>query len=319
MRQIANHKRIAIPVVLLVAVVLIFFFQLRGKDRYTGVVEATIHSHVVEVSGKLLELPVELGQHVSKGDVIAMIDSSVQQYQLEQLQFSLDNARINYSDLSVGNSGRTANSISIARYNYNSAVSANTKAVQDYQNAKELYAQGAITKDALNLAKVAADTAANAVESAKAQLDQAGNGTPAESAQLEIAKLESQEAEMKRILEKYTIKAMKDGIVMSKSYQEGDMVSPGYHLVDLAVDGENYLVFYLPIERLHSVEYDQTLQVINGAASYDATVKYIDVESEYTPKDMQTTANKNKTSVKVKLLLPSNCPLKPGQEAIVKI
>ena len=319
MRHIANNKRIAIPVVLLVAVVLIFFFQLRGKDRYTGVVEATIHSHVVEVSGKLLELPVELGQHVSKGDVIAMIDSSVQQYQLEQLQFSLDNARINYSDLSVGNSGRTANSISIARYNYNSAVSANTKAVQDYQNAKELYAQGAITKDALNLAKVAADTAANAVESAKAQLDQAGNGTPAESAQLEIAKLESQEAEMKRILEKYTIKAMKDGIVMSKSYQEGDMVSPGYHLVDLAVDGENYLVFYLPIERLHSVEYDQTLQVINGAASYDATVKYIDVESEYTPKDMQTTANKNKTSVKVKLLLPSNCPLKPGQEAIVKI
>ena len=48
--------------------------------------------------------------------------------------------------------------------------------------------------------------------------------------------------------------------------------------------------------------------------SYQATVKYIDVESEYTPKDMQTAANKNKESIKIKLLLPKDCPLKPGSE-----
>ena len=45
--------------------------------------------------------------------------------------------------------------------------------------------------------------------------------------------------------------------------------------------------------------------------------KYIDVESVYTPKDMQTMANKNKKSIKVKLGLPEDCDLKPGEEVKV--
>ena len=42
-----------------------------------------------------------------------------------------------------------------------------------------------------------------------------------------------------------------------------------------------------------------------------------DMESAYAPKDMQTLANKNKKSIKGKLLLPEDSELKPGREAKV--
>ncbi|NLG02581.1 MAG: TolC family protein, partial [Clostridia bacterium] len=63
----------------------------------------------------------------------------------------------------------------MAQSNYNSAASSYQKAEQDYTNAQLLYNQGAIPKDVLDKAKVAADSAANALAVAKAQLDNASN------------------------------------------------------------------------------------------------------------------------------------------------
>lgn len=320
MKHRSFHKQKIIPLAILAAAaILVAAVTLNANNRYTGVVEATVLSHSAEVSGKILNISVNLGEHVSAGDIIAEIDSTDQQYELEQLQLTVDQKKIALADLASKTGTNTANSIAIARSNYNSAVSANEKASLDYENAQNLYTQGAITKDALDRVKVAADAASNAVISAKAQLDNAGSGTPAESASLELDKLESQQEEMLQNLAKYTIKASKDGVIMSKSYLPGDIVSPGYNLADLAADGENYLVFYLPIEKLYSLEYDQSYDVVSNGSTYKAAVKYIDVKSEYTPKDMQTTANKNRKSIKIKLLLPKDCPLKPGQEAEVRV
>lgn len=317
MKHIANHKKKIIPLlVLILALALIALYFGRESRNYTGVVEATILSHTSEVSGKILEMPVELGQHVSKGEVIAKIDDTDQKYAYDQLQLTLEKKKLALSELEVGGGNSLAeNSISIAQSSYSSAVSSSEKAALDYKNAQSLYNQGAIPKDALDLAKVKADSAANALTAAKAQLDNARNGSSAETMRLDIRQTESQLAEMKDKLDKFTIRAAGEGVIMSKSYVPGDVVSPGFNLADLATDVEKYFVFYLPIDHMNAIVYDQTFSVKSGGEEYEAVVKYIDVKSEYTPKDMQTPANKNKESIKIKLLLPKDCPLKPGQEA----
>lgn len=321
MSHIAGHKKKIIPLLVLIfVIVLIAFFYGKSTRNYIGVVEATILSNTSEVSGKILEMPVELGQHVSKGDLIAKIDSTNQEYAYEQLKLTLDKKKLALSELEVGSGNTQAeNSISIAQSSYNSAVSNSQKASQDYNNALSLYNQGAISKDALGLAKVKADSAANALTAAKAQLDNARNGASADSARIDIAQTESQLQEIKDTLDKFSIRALSDGVIMSKSYVLGDMVAPGYNLADIAADGEKYFVFYLPIDYVNSIDYNQTIIVKADGKEYDAIVKYIDVESEYTPKDMQTAANKNKESVKIKLLLPKDCPLKPGEEAKIDL
>lgn len=322
MNHIANHKKKIIRLlVLIVVIALIAFFYGRNSQNYIGEVEAMILSNTSEVSGKILEMPVELGQHVLKGDMIAKIDSTNQEYAYEQLQLTLEKKKLALSELEVGtgSDSQAENSISIAQSSYNSAASSSQKASLDYKNAQSLYNQGAISRDVLDLAKVKADSAANTLASAKAQLDIAKSRTAAGSAQLDIEQTESQLAEMKNTLDKYTILAVSDGVVMSKSYVLGDVVSPGYNLADIATDDGKYFVFYLPIDFLNSIGYDQTYMVKSDGNEYEAVVKYIDVESAYTPKDMQTTANKNKESVKIKLLLPKDCPLKPGEEAEIML
>jgi len=318
--KMLEHKKKFILLAFIIIVALGIFYYGNSNQRYIGVVEATTISHTAEVSGKIIEMSVELGTHVSKGDVIAKIDSTAKEYSYEQLQLTMEKEKNALEDLTVGTGESQAeNSITIAESNYNSVVSSNEKASQDYQNAQSLYDQGAISKDVLDKAKVSANSAANAVTMAKAQLDNAKNSSSAESMQLDIDKTKSQLQEMKEDLDKYTIWAACDGIVMSKSYDKGDMVSSGYNLVDIAADNEKYFVFYLPIDYLNEIEYDQTFKVKSNEVAYDATVKYIDVESEYTPKDMQTAANKDRKSVKIKLLLPDNSTLKPGEEAEINL
>lgn len=314
-------KKFIPPLILIVIIALAAAFYGRGDQNYTGVVEATLLSNASEVSGKILEMPIELGQHVAKGDLLAKIDSTDQEYAYQQLQLALKQKKLALSEQDTGSGGsQAANSVSIAQANYNSAASASQKAALDYKNAQSLYSQGAITKDALDMAKVKYDSAASALAAAKAQLDNAKNSAPENSAQLDVQLTESQLAEMKNTLDKFSILAVSDGVIMSKSYLPGDIVAPGYNLADIAADGEKYFVFYLPAEYVNSLDYDQKLTIKdNDGNSYSAIVKYIDVKSEYTPKDMQTAANKNKESIKIKLLLPKDCPLKPGQEAEIRL
>lgn len=316
-QQIANHKKRIIPLlVLIVVIALIAFFYGRSSQTYTGVIEATILSNTSEVSGKILEMPVELGQHVSKGDLIAKIDDTDQKYAYEQLKLTLEKKKLALSELQVGSGDTQAqNSVAIAQANYNSAASNSQKAAMDYHNAQSLFNQGAISKDALDLARVKADSAASALTVAKAQLDNARSSSSSDSTQLDVQQTENQLQEMKDTLDKFSIYTVSDGVIMSKSYVLGDMVAPGYNLADIAADGQKYFVFYLPIDYVNSIDYDQTFKVKGDGREYDGFVKYIDVESEFTPKDMQTAANKNKESVKIKLLLPKDCPLKPGQGA----
>ncbi len=320
MNHIANHKKRIIPLfVLILILALIWFFWGKGAQTYSGVVEAAIISNISEVSGKIIEMPVELGQHVAKGDLIAKINDTDQKYAYEQLQLTLERKKLALSELQLGAGDTQAdNSVSIAQSSYNSAASASQKASLDYKNALALYNQGAISKDTLELAKVKADSAAGAVTAAKAQLDNARSKASEAGAQLEVQQIESQLQEMKENLAKFSLYAVNDGVIMSKSYVLGDMVAPGYNLADIAADGEKYFVFYLPIDYVHFIDYDQIYKVSAEGTEYDAAVRYIDVESEFTPKDMQTTANKNKESIKIKLLLPEDCLLKPGQEAEIR-
>jgi HlyD family secretion protein len=51
---------------------------------------------------------------------------------------------------------------------------------------------------------------------------------------------------MKETLDKFTVRAACDGVIMSKSYLPGDIVSPGFNLADIAAEGEKFLYFTFP-------------------------------------------------------------------------
>ncbi|MDR0320678.1 MAG: efflux RND transporter periplasmic adaptor subunit [Treponema sp.] len=136
-------------------------------------------------------------------------------------------------------------------------------------------------------------------------------------AEADIREIESRIRQTRDTLNKYEIRANCSGIIISINYNLGSMVNAGYNLADISADDEKYVVCYLPTKYSTQISYGQFLMIKSGKDEYQAEVRFIDVKSQYTPKDMQTSSMKNKVSIKIKLLLPSDTLLKPGNKVEV--
>ena len=133
----------------------------------------------------------------------------------------------------------------------------------------------------------------------------------------DIKEAESRIRQMQETLNKYEIVSNCDGIIISKNYSIGSIVNTGYNLADVSADKEKYVICYFPREYSMQVSYGQLFTVRYDGQECQGEVRFIDLKSQYTPKDMQTSVTKNKVSVKVKLLLPPDTTLKPGSRVQV--
>jgi len=138
-------------------------------------------------------------------------------------------------------------------------------------------------------------------------------------AETDIREIESRIRQMREVLNKYEIRANCDGVLISINYNLGSMVNAGYNIADISADREKYAVCYVPNEYSMHISYGQLLTIRAGGEEYQGEVRFVDVKSQYTPKDMQTPATKNKVSVKVKILLPPDTILKGGSRVLVVI
>lgn len=318
---------------LLVTIILIYTLLSVGGCssglELEGVVETSIYSQYSEVTGRISKQPIELGQQVKAGDVIAEIDESNAQYALEQLKLTLTKKQATLDEILAGSNSaeikQGQNNVKLAEIAYNNARLANDQTKKDLENAQILYEEGAISQSDIDKVKYQADLAAAAVASASAQLDNARQklnllreGARKEKiafAEADVKLTESQIRQTEADLAKYKVKAVTSGTIISKNYLLGNIVNPGFNLADIASDSEKYLVAYLPEEYLNKISYGQQLVIKSGESAYQGVVSFIDVKAEYTPKEMQTSANKNKESMKIKIKLTEDIPLKVGERA----
>ena len=330
-------KKIIPVVILLIAGLgggLYFWFWERDVSSdlvLTGEVEGTIYAHFAEAPGKIIEMNLELGSSVKAGDLIARLDCTEQEYTLEQLQISLEKKRLTLRNLQKGvkqeELEKARRDISIAEANFRSAEATYNQARDDMEPQTQLLEAGLMTQSEWDKAKLRETTAAAALDAAKAQVEKAeeqltllGRGTDIETiaiAEADIRETESRIRQIQESLNKYEITANCDGTVISKNYGLGAMVNSGYNLADISSDAEKYVVCYVPKEESMRLSHGQLLTIRASDEEYQGEVRFIDVKSQYTPKDMQSAATKNKVSVKIKILLPTDTTLKPGQKVEV--
>jgi HlyD family secretion protein len=219
------------------------------------------------------------------------------------------------------------NNVSLAEIAYDNALLAQEQSRQDYEDALTLWEAGAMAQSELDKVKYQADLAEAAVNTTAMQLDNARQqlaliqkGTPQEkidAAQADVAITEVQIRQTKDNLGKYTITALHDGTIISKNYLLGNIVSTGYNIVDIAAATEKHLVAYVPKEHLPNTNYGQEVVIRSGGKEYKGAIYFIDVKAQYTPKDMQSAANRNKESMKIRVKLSPEIPLKVGERAEV--
>lgn len=302
----------------------------QNKDLVlTGVVETSIYSNFSEVAGKITRSPIELGQEVVRGDIIAVIDDSDQRYALEQLQATLTKKKATLAELRKGTEAEQIeqgrNNVALAEQAVAAAMIAVQRAQDAYERAQGLFEAGGIAQADFDEARYQLEVAQIDQTSKQLQLDNARQqlallleGVSQEkidAAKADVEQSESQIRQAQEDLAKFTIVAVNDGIIISKNYRLGDIVAPGYNLAEVASNTEKVLVAYLPEDNLAAINYGQEVTIRRGAEQSTGIISFIDAKAQYTPKEMQTTANKNKDSVKIKVRLPADTPLKVGEKA----
>jgi HlyD family secretion protein len=332
MKNIPRKKIIAVIILLIIGVSLYFYFIGKGKSiTLIGEVEGTTYSQIADVSGKIVEMNVQLGSTVKAGEIIARLDDTDPRYTMERLQITLNKRKLILLNLLNGvrheELEMVRNDIWIAESSFRSLEAAYIQAQNDVESLVQTWETGGIARNEVDKARLRESTAAESLEAARAQLRKAREhlsllqrGADSEAIALaedDILEVESNIRQMQETLNKYEIHANCSGIIISINYNLGSFVNTGYNIADISADNEKYVVCYLPVEYSTQILYGQFFMIKNGKNEYQAEVRFIDVKSQYTPKDMQTSSMKNKISVKVKLLLPSDTILKPGNKVEV--
>ena len=180
-----------------------------------------------EVSGTVEKIPVTEGQEVKQGAVLLVLDDSIQRATVEQLQSQAEAASTLLEELKAQPRKET---LDVAEAQVVSAQ-ATLKTTQDELDKQ----QAAYNLNPKSISKDALDTAANAVVTATANLEVARKQRDLTKAGAWVYDINNQErtynaltkshASASALLAKYTLRAPKDGIVLTVNPTVGSFVS----------------------------------------------------------------------------------------------
>lgn len=180
------------------------------------------------------------------------------------------------------------------------AVYRNAK--EEMERAKKLHDAGIVSKQDLDRAVTQYRVTLAAFKSAKARVKQGEAAFSRASTRLSETLLSSPLT----------------GVVLSKNFEEGEVVLPGSAILSVADLDETYLRIYVSTEDLAGVRLGQNASVtIDGVDEpFSARVVHIADHSEFTPKNVQTKEARTRLVFGVKLRVDNrDLILKPGMPA----
>ena len=163
-------------------------------------------------------------------------------------------------------------------------------------------------------------------EQAQAQLDLLVNGTAATSIQAAEADLAQSQAALEQsrlVLDKYTLKAPCDGVVTLLSISRGEVVNAGAAIGTVS-DLKNLSVrLYIPQKNLSAIKLGMELNLVATSLpgkKTPARVTWISDVAEFTPRNTETTASKETTVFRFKVMVEgTDSGLKPGMSLEAEI
>lgn len=219
--EVKQHKkrRIIIPVVIILAILAGLYlykesFYQSTDDAY---VEADIIQVTPKVSGHIVKSYVQDNMEIKKGELVAKIDDAVY---LEKY----NKAKANYE--------RALSNQKNAKANLSASDSEVKLAKTDLERYKNLYAEGAVSKQVLDKAQTQYDSVLAGHTRAQEQIF--SNGTSVADADLKSLLAEMKQAELN--LEYTRVLAPNSGVVTNRRIEEGSYVSVGTPLFALVPD-----------------------------------------------------------------------------------
>ncbi len=286
--------------------------------RASGHVEVTQVRLATQVSGVLLEAPWQEGQRVEKGQMVARLDTSQLQRELEKARAEREAAG---AALRVLLAGSRREEIAEARARVAAAQAELASAEADVVRFRPLAQRGTAARKLAEDAESRAQVARRQVEALEARLELLEKGPRAEEIEAARARLASAEATVRLVEQKIadaTVVAPLSGVITSRVAEPGEFLPAGSPVAVLSDLDHPWLEVYVDEPVLSRVRLGQKVGVrVDGhPEELVGTVSFVASEAEFTPKNVQTPDERAKLVFKVKIALPQRDGLfKPGMPA----
>lgn len=220
-------------------------------DIIQGEIETTDYRVSSKVPGRVLEIRVQEGDLVHKGDTLAILEAPDVSAKLDQATALMQAAQALEDK---ANNGAQKEQIQGAYEMWQKAKAGLEVAEKSYNRVVNLYKSGVVSEQKHDEVKAQYDAMIATEKAAKAQYDMACNGARVEDKQAAQAKVRQAQgaiSEVNSYINETILLAMADGEVTEIFPELGELVGSGAPIMNVAMTGNVFLTFnvredYLP-------------------------------------------------------------------------
>jgi HlyD family secretion protein len=321
-------KRV-IPIVILLAAAIaggVYFYPKLIK-KPAPVTELTLSGNIeaheslvsFKVPGRIVELPVEEGQQVEKGALLARIEDADSR---QKVRIDEATVRVRESDLALTLAGTREQEVKAAQQTMKDAQADLDEKKLDNDRAQQLFGKDEISAQDRDLAATALKRAEAIFKAAQQRYNEAVEGSRKEDIEIARANLNQANANLglSQVNLGYAVlRAPSSGVITVRQAELGEVVEPGSPVVTLADLDHLWLRAYIAETDLGSIHWGQDATVTTDTypgKRYHGRISFISPDAEFTPKSVQTNQERVTLVYRIKIDLDNpNHELKPGMPA----
>jgi HlyD family secretion protein len=312
MAQRKAARFVILGIVVIGALVAIALYAYERSRKEPLVLSGTIEAHNVQVGslvgGRVLQVAVEEGDRVRPGQLIATLETANVDHQIAEQEAAIQAAR---AQLQKTMEGPRREEVERAAIVYENAE-------RERRRLADLLQSGVIPRQQYDNVATMAATAAKELEILR-------RGSRTEDVATSRAQLEREVKRLETLRENRSearVTASVAGVIQSVSVRPGDLVNPSQGVAEIVEDGQLWVRVYVPEPLLGSVQIGMLASIRVDTfpdRTFEGKVIQINEEAEYTPRNIQTRAQRGELVFGVKVQVAKDEALKPGMAADIEL
>ena len=285
----------------------------RGKviASANGRIEATEVNIAAKYAGRIVKEFVDQGDYVTKGEVVAKMDTDVLQAQLREAQAKVQEAQSTItakrSKLAENESNKAAAQADVikreaelwaAKKRADRTVVLAGRAAVSQQEADDDKARVEAYDAAVSAAKAQVAAAEAAIATARSQVLEAESSYKAAVATVQRIQADIDETDLK---------APVDGRIQYRVAQPFEVVPAGGRVLNMIDLSDVYMTFFLPTKEVGRIPLDSEVRIVLDAAPelvIPAKVTFVADVAQFTPKTVETASEREKLTFRLKANIP---------------
>ena len=285
----------------------------------SGNIEA--HESLVsfKVQGRIIDLPVEEGQWVERGTLLARLDDA--DYR-QKVRIDEANVHVRESNLALTLAGTREQEVKASEQTMLDAQADLQQKKLDYDRAQHLFSKEEISAQDRDRADTALKRAEATFQAAQQRYNEAVEGSRKEDLVIARANLAEANANLglARVNLGYTVlRAPSAGVITVRQAELGEVVVPGTPVVTLADLNHIWLRAYIAETDLGRIRWGQEATITTDTypgKQHRGRVSFISSSAEFTPKSVQTYKERVTLVYRIKIDVENaDQELKPGMPA----